>query len=117
MSFGRLLPMFAAALVALVPAAPIPAARADEPAKIVLTLKDHRFSPAEAAAPASKPIVIELMNQDGTPAEFESKSMRFEKAVPGGKSITVNVHPLKPGRYPFFDEYNEETAQGVLVVQ
>ncbi len=93
------------------------AANADEPAKVTLTLKDHKFSPAEPTAPAGKPIVIEVANQDGTPAEFESKALRFEKVVTGGKTITVNVHPLKAGRYRFYDDYHEATTEGFLVVQ
>lgn len=90
---------------------------ADEPTKVTLTLKDHKFSPAEPTAPAGKPIVIEVVNQDGAPAEFESKQLRLEKVVTGGKTITVNVHPLKAGRYRFYDEYHESTTEGFLVVQ
>ncbi|HXZ15887.1 MAG TPA: cupredoxin domain-containing protein, partial [Roseiarcus sp.] len=89
----------------------------DEPVKVTLTLKDHKFSPAEPTAPAGKPIVIEVANQDGTPAEFESKQLRFEKVVAGGKTIAVNVHPLKAGRYRFYDDYHEATTEGFLVVQ
>jgi hypothetical protein len=29
----------------------------------------------------------------------------------------VNVHPLKAGRYRFYDDYNEATTEGFLVVQ
>jgi Cupredoxin-like domain len=94
-----------------------PAAFADEPAKVSITLKDHKFSPAEPTAPAGKPIVIEVVNQDGTPAEFESKALRVEKVVAGGGKITVQVRPLKPGRYRFFDDYHESTTEGFLVTQ
>ena len=77
-----------------------PAALAAEPAKVSLTLKDHKFSPAEPTAPAGKPIVIELANHDGTPAEFESKALRVEKIVPGGGMITVQVRPLQAWTLP-----------------
>ncbi len=93
-----------------------PATRADEPAKVSVTLKDHRFSPAEPAAPAGKPIVLDIVNEDGTPAEFESKPLRVEKVVVGGGTVTVNLRPLKPGRYRFFDDYHEAT-EGFLVVK
>jgi hypothetical protein len=92
------------------------AAFADEPAKVSITLENHKFSPAEPTAPAGKPIVIEIVNQDKTPAEFESKPLRVEKVVPGGDKITVQVRPLKPGRYRFFDDYHEST-EGFLVTQ
>jgi cupredoxin-like protein len=94
-----------------------PAAFADEPAKVTVTLKDHRFSPAEPTAPAGKPIVLEIVNQDQTPAEFESKVFRVEKIIVGGASVSVNLRPLKPGRYRFFDDYHEATTEGFLVVQ
>jgi len=105
------------ASVALALALAAPASAADEPAKVSLTLKDHRFSPAETAAPAGKPIVIEVTNSDTTPAEFESKPLRVEKVVPAGGKVTVQVRPLSPGRYRFFDDYNEATAEGFLVTQ
>ncbi len=115
MRFARPISILVAAFAA--PYLVASGALGDEPAKVTLTLKDHKFSPAEANAPAGKPFVIEVVNQDGTPAEFESKPLRIEKVVPGGKTITVTVHPQKAGRYAFFDDYNEATAQGALVVQ
>jgi hypothetical protein len=93
------------------------AAVAEDAAKLSLTLKDHKFSPAEPTAPAGKPIVIEVVNQDTTPAEFESKALRVEKIIPGGGKVTVQVRPLSPGRYRFFDDYHESTAEGFLVTQ
>ena len=51
---------------------------------MIVTLKDHHFSPAEPTAPAGKPIVFEVVNLDQTPAEFESKPFRVEKIVVGG---------------------------------
>ena len=94
-----------------------PLAVADESAKVSVTLKDHKFSPAELTAPAGKPVVIELENQDKTPAEFESKPLRVEKVVPGGGKITVQVRALAPGRYRFFDDYHESTTEGFIVVK
>lgn len=93
------------------------AAEAEEPTSVNLTLKDHRFQPAEPTAPAGKPIAIELTNLDPTPAEFESKALRVEKVVAGGGKITVKVRALTAGRYRFFDDYHEDTTAGFLVVQ
>jgi hypothetical protein len=90
---------------------------ADEATKISVTLKDHKFSPAEPTAPAGKPIVIEVENQDKTPAEFESKALRVEKVVPGGGKVSVQVRALPAGRYRFFDDYHESTTEGFLVTQ
>ena len=93
-----------------------PVARADDEINIQLTLKDHRFSPAEVRAPANKPITITVKNLDSVPAEFESNMLRVEKVVTGGGTITMKIRPLAPGRYRFFDDFRPET-QGYLVVQ
>jgi len=90
---------------------------AQEAASVKLTLKNHRFEPAEAHAPANKPFTIEVTNLDGTPAEFESKTLRVEKVVAAGSTITLQMRALAPGRYRFFDDYHEDTAEGFLIVQ
>jgi plastocyanin len=92
-------------------------AAAQDAATVRLSLKDHKFQPAEARAPAGKPITIEIRNLDPTPAEFESKTLRVEKVVAGGGVITVQIRPLAAGRYRFFDDYHEDTTEGFLVVQ
>ena len=84
---------------------------------VKVSLKDHHFVPAEPTAPAGKPITIEVTNQDTTPSEFESKTLRVEKVVAGGGKITIQVRALKPGRYRFFDDYHEDTTEGFLIVQ
>jgi len=92
-------------------------ARADEAGKIEIILKDHHFAPAESAAPAGKPLTLEVTNQDPTPAELESKALRFEKIVPGGGKISLQIRPLMAGRYRYFDDYHESTTEGFLVVK
>jgi hypothetical protein len=84
---------------------------------IRLELKNHRFAPAEINAPANKPLTLQVANQDATPAEFESKALRVEKVVAGNAKITVQIRPLAPGRYRFFDDYHESETEGFLVVR
>ena len=93
-----------------------PGLRAQDAVGVQITLKDHKFSPAEPHAPAGKPIIITLRNLDPAPAEFESNMLRVEKVVTGGGTITIRIRPLEPGRYRFFDDFNPAT-QGYLVVQ
>ena len=93
-----------------------PFARAQEATVLSVALKDHRFVPAELTAPANKPVVIVVTNQDPTPAEFESKTLRVEKVVAGGAKISVQIRALGPGRYRFFDDYHEDTTEGFLIV-
>jgi Cupredoxin-like domain len=91
------------------------AVRADDPAALSITLKDHKFDPAELHAPAGRPITIHIKNLNTIVSEFESSDLHFEKIVPVGKETTVYVRPLQPGRYNFFDDFHRDT-QGYLVV-
>jgi hypothetical protein len=94
----------------------MPAARAQESATVSITLQNNRFQPAEPHAPANKPITIIVKNLNSAPAEFESNMLRVEKVVAAGGTISLQIRPLAPGRYRFFDDFHQET-QGYLVVQ
>ena len=48
-----------------------PAAAAGDPDQIAVTLKDHRFQPAEIHVHTGKPTVLIVTNQDDTAEEFE----------------------------------------------
>ena len=92
-------------------------ARAQSATEIQLSYKDKKFDPAEISAPANTPIVIKLKNLDAKAMEFESKTLKVEKVVAGSSDAVINVRAQKAGRYEFFDEYNEKTARGALVVK
>jgi plastocyanin len=100
----------------LVVVAAAPALRADEEApEFKLVIKDHRFEPSELTVPAGKRIKLVVENQDATPEEFESHSLKREKVVAAGGTITVLVGPLEAGTYDFFGEFNPKTATGKLI--
>ena len=86
-------------------------------APLTVTLKDHKFSPAEVEAPANKPFALELVNGETAAAEFEGKDLKFEKVAPAGGKATVRIRAMKPGRYMFVDEYHEDVAIGYVVVK
>ena len=87
--------------------------------EFTLTIKDHAFEPKEITIPAGKKIKLLIVNKDATPAEFESKPLAREKVIAGKSTGTINLGPLKPGRYSFVEEYHEDdaAAQGVIVVE
>jgi plastocyanin len=103
-------------LSALVALAPLAAAAADMP-EYTLTIKDHRFTPAELTIPANTKVKLIVVNQDATPEEFESHELNREKVVTGNASINVYIGPLKAGRYPYFGDFHQDTAQGVLIAR
>lgn len=92
------------------------AAHAADP-EMVLTIKNHRFEPAELKVPAGQRIKLVVHNQDTTPEEFDSKPLKSERVIPGGAKASVFIGPLKPGRYPFAGEYHEDTAQGTVIAE
>jgi len=104
-------PMLLASMLAL----SVGAARADEPVTLSLTIKDHRFEPAEVHAPAAKPIIFAVKNLGSGAAEFESGALHFEKVIAAGGQALVHVPPQQPGRYKFFDDFHRAT-EGSLVV-
>jgi plastocyanin len=106
-------PLIAAAILF---AAPV-AATAQDAATLEISIRNHRFEPAELKVPAGKPVTLKVKNLDGTPEEFESKTLRVEKVIAGNSEATIQLRAQKPGRYKFFGEFNEATAQGVLVVE
>ena len=85
-------------------------------AAVTVSVKNHRFQPAEIHAPAKVPIELHVKNLDATPMEFESVSLRVEKVVAGNGEGIIRLRPLEPGRYNFFDDFHQET-NGVLVIR
>jgi hypothetical protein len=90
--------------------------QAQQATEIQLTYSRGQFQPSQVSAPAEKPIVFRIRNLDAKAMEFESTSLRVEKVVAAGSEGVINVRPLKPGRYEFYDDFNEK-ARGALTVQ
>jgi heme/copper-type cytochrome/quinol oxidase subunit 2 len=90
--------------------------QAQQAATLEISVKGHHFQPGEIRAPANRPVILRVKNLDATPMEFESVSLRVEKVVAPGTQGVVNIRPLAPGQYEFFDDFHQET-RGTLVVQ
>ena len=92
-------------------------ARAAEPPEVPLVIRNHRFEPAELKVPVGVRVKLVVHNQDSTPEEFESHSLNREKVIPAGAKATIFIGPLQAGRYDFFGDFNQKTAQGTVVAQ
>jgi hypothetical protein len=79
-----------------------------------LVIKNHRFEPTNLAVPAGQKIKLVIENLDPTPEEFESHLLNREKVVPANSKAIVYVGPLEPGNYPFFGDFNPQTAIGTI---
>lgn len=82
-----------------------------------LSIRDHRFEPAELRIPAGQKVKLIVHNQDATPEEFESHELNREKVIAPGSKVSIYIGPLAPGRYPFFGEFHEKTARGAVVAE
>lgn len=112
---------FLVRLALAVPALALVLAVAPKPAlaqyaNVEIVVKDKKFEPAEVKAPANARIVIRVVNKDAVAMEFESKSLKVEKVVAANSEGILRVGPLKPGKYDFFDDFNQNN-RGMLVVE
>ncbi|HEY1709785.1 MAG TPA: cupredoxin domain-containing protein [Rhizomicrobium sp.] len=82
-----------------------------------LTLKDHKFTPAELHVKANQATTIQFVNNDDTAEEFDSTALKVEKVVGGHSQGNVHIRALAPGKYPFMGEYHTATAQGVVIAE
>ena len=110
-------PRFGRVAAAFVLAAVAASAFADDVVKVRLVARDGIFTPANLEVPAGKRIKIEIANEGRTPMEFESLSLKIEKVLGPGATSSVVINPLKPGQYPFFDEFHPDTSKGVIVAK
>ena len=93
------------------------AAAAADDVEIPVTIEKNRFQPDVIKVKAGTPFVLVVTNKDATPEEFESKELRIEKVIPGGKTLKIRVRALKAGSYPFVGDYHEATAKGRIVAE
>ena len=110
---GNRTKLFIAALLLVTGTLPL---LAQQTASVTISVKNHRFQPAEIYAPAKVPIELHVKNLDATPMEFESVSLRVEKVVTGNSEGVIRTRALAPGRYEFFDDFHPET-RGALVAK
>jgi plastocyanin len=108
--------LFTTALL-LASVAGLPSPTQAQEATITITIRDHRFEPAEVRVPANKRVTLTVINDDPTPEEFESHPLKVEKVIAGKSKARINIGPLKPGSYPFIGEYHEATAKGVVIAE
>ena len=109
--------LYLSAALAVLGCAAAPSAAPAEDQSFALTLKDHRFSPAELTIPANTRVRLVVRNADPTAAEFESDDVKAEKVLPANHETVVLIGPLQPGSYEFHDEYHEASSQSRLIVR
>lgn len=82
-----------------------------------LEIRNHLFQPDTLRIPANTKVKLIIYNRDPTPEEFESYELNREKVILGGRKAIVFIGPLSPGEYPFFGEFNPQTALGTIIAE
>jgi hypothetical protein len=85
--------------------------------EFTLVIKDHYFVPSEIRVPAGQKVKLIVENQDATPEEFESHELNREKIIAPKSKVSIFIGPLKAGKYPFFGEFNQATARGIVIAE
>jgi plastocyanin len=89
----------------------------NESGQIVLTIENHKFSPAEIHVKSGQKSQILIKNLDATAEEFDSTSLKIEKVIAGRSEGVVRLRGLDAGSYPFVGEYHPDTAKGVVIAE
>ena len=82
-----------------------------------IEIRNHLFVPDVLTIPAHTKVKLVIYNRDSTPEEFESFELNREKVIMGGAKATIFIGPLAPGEYPFFGEFNPQTALGMIIAE
>lgn len=82
-----------------------------------VVIENHRFEPATIEMVAGEKHRLHVINSDATPEEFESYELNREKIIAGKSSAVIFLPALTAGSYPFFGEFNEASAHGLIIVK
>lgn len=82
-----------------------------------IEIRNHLFQPDTLVIPANTKVKLIVYNRDATPEEFESFELNREKVILGGRKAIIFIGPLAPGEYPFFGEFNPQTALGTIIAR
>lgn len=82
-----------------------------------IVVRDGHLLPERLEVPAGVRIKLSLKNEGRAPAEFENLDLRIEKVLAPNAASFVVIHSLKPGSYPFVDEFHPETGKMLLIAK
>lgn len=113
----KLFPFFRLSVALIFLSSLMHVASADELMTFKLEIKDGVFTPLTIEVPAKTRIKIEITNAGKSAAEFESVELRKEKVLGPGVTSFVVIAPLRPGEYPFFDDFHLDMPKGKIIAK
>jgi hypothetical protein len=91
-----------------------PVANAQD-AVLSVSVKNHHFQPQQLTARANVLISIRVKNLDSGRMEFESTNPSIEKVIEGNSEAVIKLGPLAPGRYEFYDDFDQKSTMVLIV--
>jgi hypothetical protein len=107
--------LFGVSAFALLGLASAHLASAEDLATYMITLQNHRFTPAEIHVPTGKPFFVVVTNANGADDEFEMLFPALEKTILPGQQGKVRIRPLAKGRFPFFGDADPDNERGAFI--
>jgi hypothetical protein len=93
------------------------AACADDMPEFRLTFRDGAIVPLETRVPANRRFKLVLVNEGGSPVEFESTELRKEKVVAPKVTTSLVIRRLDAGEHVFFDDFHPGAPQARIVAE
>lgn len=82
-----------------------------------IRFEKHHFTPLNLVVPAGQQVRIRVVNSSAETIEFESFKLNREKVIEPGKTVTVDLQPLKAGSYDFYDDFHADVPEGEIVAR
>ncbi len=86
-------------------------------AVVELRFENHRFVPQTITIPANRAFRINITNASKETIEFESFKLNRERVIGSSETIFVNMPPLSPGNYDFYDDFHDDVPEGAIVAR
>ncbi len=74
----------------------------------MIQARQHAFWPQALKIPANTKIKLTIRNEGTEAIEFESEDFSREVVVPAQHDTVIYLGPLKPGRYAYFNDFNDQ---------
>lgn len=113
----KLLLLFLSVSASFVLAGERPAPSVKHPNTVEIHFRDKHFSPQNVVVEAGKPVVLRVVNDSPERIEFESFKLHREIVVSAGDTLVIHLSKLKPGKYDFFDDFDEDVPDGQILAR
>jgi uncharacterized cupredoxin-like copper-binding protein len=109
--------VFVLALALGLVAAGVPAATAQAPAEVKLSMQKDKFDPAELRVKAGRSFILVLTNADDISHELDIPGLKLEKKIRPGQTLRLQIPALKPGKYDLVDDDSTPNLKGVMIAE